>query len=269
MFRFLFSLPILTLFLCACGSRAPNQLLEPPRDNVTEIAEQLKADLETSMVVFVDTLPARVWDAATGEQAFVAYEAGEDRDHAHRESGNMIPRFRSLEDKKAPAFAIERLFSGADSLESSKWTLLRALRDSIDYHKHWGVAYYRLSPATELLPRTFVWPTPMHVIQRAGGEVTIATDWVDFSQLSKQELRCTLDTDMEPMLASETPAVRMLALLRPIRNGGARIIVQYETRGLSACRGSLLAQDRLAAFRFDVWSAINRVAVFGQDDRGW
>lgn len=269
MLRTLILLPGIVFLWAACGPRPVAVLSPPPRENVSRLADQIDIDLEGATIVFVDTMPARVWDAATGERAIVPYEAKFARAAARHESGNVVPRFRALEggvpsDLVKDHWVRESLPSASERLT---WTPIRLMHDSLDYHKSWRVAYYRLNPASELAVRSFVWPTSMRVVERVGGEVTIATDWVDFAQFSERELRCVPTPDSKSALVSETPALRMVARLRPIPNGGARIVVRYETRGLSACRGSTIAQDRLAAFRFDVWNGVNHASVLGRSDR--
>lgn len=253
----------IAFFASACAGRGPGVLPPAPKTDVLAFADRIQIVAAEGEVVVVDTTAPRVIDA--GSMDTVRLPREDRKVEAPRDEwDNLVPRFRG-ERGGQEADPVARARATADSILEARtpWVSLQAAADSIAFHKPWRAVEQRMLAGAEIPIRALVWPTPVRVVERSRGHIRLATDWVDFSRISRDEMRCVSVEDARDQLEGDNPAVRLIANVLPIEGGSARIVVRWETRAVAGCTISPLGTDRLAAFRLDIWNVMNRVGAIG------
>lgn len=150
-----------------------------------------------------------------------------------------------------------------DSIWMSKttWKEADAIGDSLIIHQRWTRLFQHLTPGRPLGVRSMIWPNNAGVVARRADEIKIATGWVSVNRISGFELRCmkgaeaTRDEEMGGQL-------RLVAHVKPYRGEGL-INTGMETRRMQGCSVSAMGADRVAAFKFDLHTSINRATTLG------
>lgn len=256
------TLLILTLSLAACAGRGPGVLPPAPKESALAFEERLLGEASPMERVTTDTLPTSVLDA-TSMQSVVLPQEGRGAKQTRERHSSLAPRFEQAGSGRSDPVA--RVQAVTDSLRSARtpWISAAVTRDSILFHKSWLHLERRMIVGAEFPVRPLVWPTPVRVSEHYADHIRLVTDWVEYRRISPKEMQCIRSATPREQGVGEGAVVRMIADIHRIPGEDGKIVVFFDTRGLTRCMLSPLATDRLAAFRFDVWNVANRTGAIG------
>lgn len=255
--------------LAGCGRHSDDGVLPPPpRSGMPRLGDVV---IPVEREVVVDTAAPLVRDAETGlTQAFPLRAGPFDDDDVL--PGNLRPRFEGLDEPaRAQMDPAELISALRDSIRIANmpWAPIGELSDSLKVQKPWTDLYANVFEGAAFSIREMVWPGHLEILDRTPGAIDMATNWLDIERIPANEVRCFARTEVDEPREGEGAALRMVALLHPIRGGGAEIRVRFETRHLAGCRASPIAWSRLQSFRQDVWMVSHRASAIGTRSIIW
>jgi hypothetical protein len=146
-----------------------------------------------------------------------------------------------------------------------QWRPLESFLDSLDYKRAYVSVFPHLRPGSSLAVRSMVWPNDATILTRVAKKITMATDWIPLDRINANELRCA--TSVKAKGSTDIgSSLRLRAEIVPQFGGDALITVHEEVNRASGCELSLVGRDRLAAFRYDIWAQLTRIATLDPNE---